>query len=75
MSFHSPYIIYFALKRSLTQILLPGSSPINPYTLALSSALVLHYVGTGILGLSSDFALRYCKKSNILCQCKMKQLH
>lgn len=57
MSFHNPHIIYFALKRSLTQLLPPGSTPIDPYTLALFSALVLHYVGTSILGLSLDFAL------------------
>lgn len=57
MSFHNPHIIYFALKRSLTQLLPLGSTPIDPYTLALFSALVLHYVGTSILDLSLDFAL------------------
>lgn len=57
MSFHNPRIIYFALERSLTQLLPPNSTPVNPYTLALFSPLVLHYVGTGMLSSSLDFAL------------------
>lgn len=53
MLFHRPHIIYVVLKRSLTQLLPPALPQLTP----LFSALVLHSFGTGILGLSLDFAL------------------
>lgn len=53
MLFHNPQIIYFALRRSLTQLLPPCSTPIDLYTLAL----VLPYVGTSMLGLPLEFVL------------------
>lgn len=53
MLFQNPHIIYVALKRSLTQLLPPTLPQLTP----LFFALLLHYLGTGILGLSLDFAL------------------
>lgn len=69
--FQNPHIIYVALKRSLTQLLPPTLPQLTP----LFFALLLHYLGTGILGFSLDFALWYCKRNSILCQSKIKQLH
>lgn len=55
--FYNPHIIYIDLKRTMTQLLPPGSTLVDLYSLDLFSALVLYFVGTSILDLSLYFSL------------------